>query len=266
MGKALVIRGASFLENRITTVNLEDEIPCTGISLSQSSISFTSINSTVQLTATVTPQNTTDELIWESSNDNIATVESGLVTCVGVGSATITVTCGNQTATCSVSATHTFVIDDAYHAENGYKYSGSLNLSADPPHNGIGKATLTRGRLYYSTVEYGNYRVFANKNYAGEYAVPIPNGASTVSVQPPEGLQTLTYFVLCNVNEKQTYVTGEDGNAALGLAVYEKTSGSYPWEVDFSDVTGANGFILTVIGPSGTDASENTGKTSITFS
>lgn len=58
---------------------------------------------TIQLTATVEPANTTDELVWSSSNESVATVsETGLVTAVSVGSATITVTCGTVTATCEV--------------------------------------------------------------------------------------------------------------------------------------------------------------------
>lgn len=58
---------------------------------------------TVQLTATVEPANTTDELVWSSSNESVATVsETGLVTAVSVGTATITVTCGTVTAACRV--------------------------------------------------------------------------------------------------------------------------------------------------------------------
>ena len=58
---------------------------------------------TVQLTATVEPANTTDELVWSSSNESVATVsETGLVTAVSVGTATITVTCGTVTAACGV--------------------------------------------------------------------------------------------------------------------------------------------------------------------
>lgn len=263
MSRALVIKGANFSANKVEVITLSEPIPCTGISLSQNSITFTSVGSTVQLTATVVPLDTTDNVTWSSSNDNIATVVNGLVTCTGVGSASITAMCGSQSATCSVSATHTFVVDDAYFPENGMKYSGSLDLTKDPPHNQIGKTSQTRARIYYSIAEYGDYRVFANQAYDGEYAIPIPYGTTKLTVSPPEGLQTYTDLVLCNVNEKQTYVSGADGNAVLGLAAYSKGTSGYPWETDISSIAGANGFILSVIGPSGTDASENTGKTTI---
>ncbi len=59
-----------------------------------------------KLTATVSPENVTDKTItWASDNETIATVdESGLVTALGVGSATITASTENGlTATCEVS-------------------------------------------------------------------------------------------------------------------------------------------------------------------
>ena len=63
------------------------------------------IGETVQLEATVLPEDTTDKsLEWQSSNDEIATVDkSGLVTAIGMGSATITATCGEACAQCEIT-------------------------------------------------------------------------------------------------------------------------------------------------------------------
>lgn len=101
---ALVIKGVSFSTNKLTTVEFVEEIPCTALSLSESSKTVTTITP-FTLTATKTPANTTDTLYWASSDDTVVTVLDGVVTVVGVGTATITATCGNQTATCSVDAT-----------------------------------------------------------------------------------------------------------------------------------------------------------------
>lgn len=58
---------------------------------------------TIQLIATIEPANTTEEIVWSSSDEKVATVsETGLVTAVSVGSATITVTCGKVSATCGI--------------------------------------------------------------------------------------------------------------------------------------------------------------------
>ena len=57
-----------------------------------------------QLTATIYPENTTDKnLTWETSDLNIATVDNGLVTAVSVGTATITVTNGSHSVSCTVT-------------------------------------------------------------------------------------------------------------------------------------------------------------------
>lgn len=104
MSKALVIKNADFRANKLTAVTLDDSIPCTGLSLSISTISFTTLGSTQSIIATKTPTNTTDNVLWDTSDASVATVSSnGVVTAVGEGAATITATCGTQTATCSIS-------------------------------------------------------------------------------------------------------------------------------------------------------------------
>ena len=77
-------------------------VPCTGITLNESSIRFTN-GSPIALVATLEPENTTDEVVWTSSDDTVATVTNGTVYPLKNGSATITATCGNQTATCAVT-------------------------------------------------------------------------------------------------------------------------------------------------------------------
>lgn len=79
-----------------------DPIPCTGISLSASTMTFTS-EGTQTLTATVEPADTTDAVTWESNNISVATVSNGVVTAVANGSAVITARCGDFSASCAVS-------------------------------------------------------------------------------------------------------------------------------------------------------------------
>ena len=78
-------------------------IPAEDIILS-SDVEELTVGDTVELTATVTPVETTDPTItWTSSDDAVATVgEDGVVTAVGEGEATITATCGNVKAECTV--------------------------------------------------------------------------------------------------------------------------------------------------------------------
>lgn len=77
-------------------------VPCTGITLSESAITFSS-GSPVTITATATPENTTDDIVWTCSDDTVCIVNNGEVTPLKNGTATITATCGSQSATCSVT-------------------------------------------------------------------------------------------------------------------------------------------------------------------
>lgn len=77
-------------------------VPCTGITLSTNEIIFTG-NGTQTIIATIEPTDTTDKVIWETSDANIATVDNGVVTAVFNGNAVITATCGDCSAICSVS-------------------------------------------------------------------------------------------------------------------------------------------------------------------
>ena len=84
-------------------------IPVTGVSLSPSTFTV-SIGSTQQLTATVSPTNASNPAVtFSSSNTAVATVNgTGLVTPIGAGTVTITVTTGGFSA----SATGTIPIVD----------------------------------------------------------------------------------------------------------------------------------------------------------
>lgn len=83
-------------------VELTDYIPATGITLSETKLSFNSEDSKT-LIATVIPENTNDVVVWRSSDESIATVSSGVVTPVASGNCTITATAGNVSAKCSVT-------------------------------------------------------------------------------------------------------------------------------------------------------------------
>ena len=103
MGKALKITSVDFSNVAVGTVTYNNPIPCTGLSLSPSSLTFETAEETQQLTALKTPADTTDEVIWASSNTNVASVVNGAVTVHGIGTAVITATCGNQTASVSIN-------------------------------------------------------------------------------------------------------------------------------------------------------------------
>lgn len=84
-------------------------IVVTAVNLSASTLPFGTLNATQKLTATTTPSG--GAITWSSSNENVATVsQTGVVTSVGYGSATITATSGSVSATCSVTVTQATLV------------------------------------------------------------------------------------------------------------------------------------------------------------
>lgn len=78
-------------------------VPATGITLNHSTLSL-AVGGSVALTATLTPENATDAVVWSSNNMEIAEVSNnGTVTAKALGTATITATVGSYTATCEVT-------------------------------------------------------------------------------------------------------------------------------------------------------------------
>lgn len=75
--------------------------PVTGITLSKEKIEIAKDKS-IRLTASLTPVDTSDELTWTSSNEEVATVEDGVVKAVGLGEAEIVAMAGSVTKSCPV--------------------------------------------------------------------------------------------------------------------------------------------------------------------
>ncbi len=94
----------------------------TGIALNQLSADI-SLGDTVWLTASVTPKNASADLLYQSGNDAVATVDAnGLVTSKGIGSTDITVTAEGYpalTAVCTVTVSEHAVSTNAPKATPG---------------------------------------------------------------------------------------------------------------------------------------------------
>ena len=82
-------------------------VPVTSVSLNKTSLNLM-VGDTETLSATIYPSDATNKNVtWKSSNTSVATVQSGKVSAVGVGTAQITVTTnnGSKKATCTVTVT-----------------------------------------------------------------------------------------------------------------------------------------------------------------
>lgn len=106
MARTLIIKNADFSINRLTTVEFSD-VPCTGITFESNTIEVTN-QTPVTINYTLTPSDTTDIVVWTSSDTTVVSMTGNVMTIVGLGSATITATCG------SYSATATITVDISY--------------------------------------------------------------------------------------------------------------------------------------------------------
>ena len=78
-------------------------VPCQQLVLENTDITLREAGEMYLLNVQVLPEDTTDELLYVSSNENVATVnEEGRVTAVGEGSVVISVICGEQQLECNV--------------------------------------------------------------------------------------------------------------------------------------------------------------------
>ncbi len=87
-----------------STASTSVENPCTDVRLALSEKKFTSVGDKFQINAIPTPEDTTDEIWYESADERIATVDDrGVVTAVANGQVIIYVHCGEYTAECSIT-------------------------------------------------------------------------------------------------------------------------------------------------------------------
>lgn len=90
------------LTRRLTLIEKTgDKLPCVTISMN-SKLEFTELIPKL-LTVKPSPTDTTDPILYASSDSSIVEVDRGLVTPISNGSATITVQCGKASATCEVT-------------------------------------------------------------------------------------------------------------------------------------------------------------------
>ena len=172
MSRALVIKNADFNVNKLGTIMIESEVPCTGITLSKSTLALTTIGSTDTLVATPAPSGTTDAVVWSTSDADVITVAGGIVTAVGCGTATITATCGTFSASCEVTVTH--IAEYSYDLDKYYAYDNLPYLRG---------GDLNKYATIYSTS--GTLKAAYQYRSEDKYPIMIPSGATKMVITCP---------------------------------------------------------------------------------
>lgn len=112
-------------------------IPAVSITLNKTSLTLDGRAET--LTATVLPSDTTDDILWITSDSSVATVNNGVVTPVSTGTCTIRAKCGSGWAICEVTASITTEPDEPDEPEVSYTNLVPTSIDTDGSiYNGIG--------------------------------------------------------------------------------------------------------------------------------
>jgi len=195
MGYALKMASVDFSDAAVGQVTFIETVPCTALSLDQSTLSFEKAGETKTLTATKTPADTTDALVWSSSDTNVATVENGVVTIHGIGNVTITATCGSQTATAAIAQT-SLKAQYTYAAVSG-KSCGSGNSGIDDKKYLVITSISSQsigGQAYTGT---DDLRIRSGDNNNIE-CIRVPYGATKVRVSISSG--SVSYIEVVDTN------------------------------------------------------------------
>lgn len=168
MGRALVVKNADFSANKVATITF-DGVDCTGIALETDTIT---INGTEAVTVnySVTPVNTTDAIEWSSSNESAFTVANGVITPVGIGSGTLTVTCGNFSDTATVTVT--------------IPYNEKFAFSTIVTTNNHASTGVNYGRLaaFGNGTQAAQYGFVSSSATADYFPIKLPTGTSKVTI------------------------------------------------------------------------------------
>lgn len=243
MAKTLIIKGANFQTNKLDTVFF-DEIPCTGISIEETA-SIAILDGTATLTPTLTPENTTDPVVWSSSNTDIVSVSDGVITAHRYGTATITATCGEYSDTCVVTVSAVLAI-----SKDGLIQAAVVegNIAEVSNVGGVSNRCISIGDSVGSKHAYG--LTTTSESIIAIYPYSIPEGAKTITVSCSSGLAPL--IVYYNKNKEasgaQTYrdtAAVVDGQTSIGGTPWSISAWEYGDKTfTIPDTEGVNSFTI----------------------
>jgi len=171
-------------------------------------------NGSETLTATILPTDADDKtLTWKSSNPNVATVQNGVITAVGKGTATITATSANgKTATCTVTVIVTVtnvVLDKESH---NMAVGDELVLHAT-----VNPTDATDPSVRWSSSDEGVATVDAQGKITA-----VSAGTATITVTTANGLTDTCTITVASVaiNLNETALQIMEGNSQALTAIF----------------------------------------------
>ncbi len=176
------------------SVTPPDPVSVTGVSLNKNATTI-AIGANETLTATITPANADNQAVtWSSNNTAVASVDqTGKVTGVSAGTATITVTTqdGNKTASCTVTVPDPSADPVAVTGVSLNKTSTSLTVGATETLTAtVAPANATNQAVTWSS----NNTAVASVDQNGKVTA-VAAGTATITVTTQDGNKTATCTV-----------------------------------------------------------------------
>ena len=230
------------------TIEAAIDVSVESVSLDKTTLELTE-GSTETLTATITPNNATNQNVtWESSNPSVATVdESGKVTAVAPGEATITVTTedGSKTATCTVivhTATTITTQPQSVSVTEGQSATFSVTATGDnlryqwQINSGNGWSAITGATDASYTIDRTTTAMSGNQYHcivtgdggevASDAAMLTVNDRPTIPPVTPPSVSEETIDAILDAEPGETVsVALEDGDTTLDAEVFETLAG-----------------------------------------
>lgn len=233
----------------------DPEILCDEIVLGGSEFVLNAVDEQVSLNAVFTPADTTDVPLYSSDNEAVATVDqTGVVTAVDFGQATITVSCGEIAVQCTVIVEEPFELDmdNVTFSEIGTPqtiYSGTIPLgeitwTTDDESIAVVADGVITSVGAGSTTVYGEYKgTILSCNVVCDTAAP------TLSTEAPVANVAPAPYKLKNLvggsNSDVTLKVGEKFSLAL-MDANGNTIEDAKWTVDGSSCTVDDGLVKAV--------------------
>lgn len=183
----------------------EQEVPVTSVSITQATAEII-IGETIQLSASVQPSNATKKTVtWSSSNSEIATVdETGKVTAIKAGEATITAKAEEKTATCKVIVQKKFIAVSSVTLNKAELY-------LEKGHSETLVATLAPDEATDKTVSWRSSDTFIATVDANGKVTAISKGTAAITVTANDGSGV---YASCNI---AVYIIDTPDAVDLGL-------------------------------------------------
>ena len=172
-------------------------------------------------------------IVWSSSNENIATVENGVVTGVSTGTAKITAAVGDKSAVCIIKVTKLAKVKNKELISSG---STSMKLSWDKVAEATGyyiyryKGSKWEKIATVKTTSYVDTKLSSNKNYSYRVRAYKKIGGDTLvgdysdTIKSKTGPGKIINLKIKKISASSYKLSWKKTTGATGYEIYQKTN------------------------------------------